>query len=139
MKFGTLSAIKLVLLGSLSLEVAANSGYAASCNSIYFTDPGRQTTYYTLLANCRENSGIYKVDSQINLGSCFGNSGGKLVAMKNGAFGASCKDVSLSGTVLKASCGNGAGAYVSTSIDTNNYIGNANGLMCCYNACVNEG
>lgn len=42
-------------------------------------------------------------------------------AFFSGAFGGSCKDVTLSGSTLKASCANTAGTYVSTSIDTSKF------------------
>ncbi|KAJ5116309.1 hypothetical protein N7456_000657 [Penicillium angulare] len=137
MKFDAISASKLMLLASLSLEVAANSGYYASCIGLQLLGPVSNAPFWSINANCEEESTVWNVATEINLGSCFGNSNGKLVASKNGAFGGSCKDVTLSGSTLKASCANTAGTYVSTSIDTNNYIGNANGLMCCFNSCSN--
>lgn len=124
--------IPLMLL-SFTTKVAADSGYGASCNSISYYNAADGSK--EMFANCRENSGIYNVDTVINPDSCFANDNGQLHArlwsvflslyMKltlltgfRGGYSGSCSDVGLSGTVLHANCRNAAGVYVATSIDT---------------------
>jgi len=80
MQFNSLPALALPALSHYCLIVDANSGYASSCNSLAVYPPGKANTHYTLVGDCREPSGQYTVNTQINLGSCFGNSGGNLVA-----------------------------------------------------------
>ena len=72
----------LVLLSSsyLILQVTANTGYIATCNSLYLLSPISNRPYWTIVANCREPSGVYNVDTVINIDSCFINVGGRLVA-----------------------------------------------------------
>ncbi|KFY78727.1 hypothetical protein V499_02167 [Pseudogymnoascus sp. VKM F-103] len=118
------------MLLSLVTEVAADSGYGSSCNSISYynaRDGGK-----VIFANCRMNSGIYRVGTEINPDSCFANDNGILAARLWGRYSGSCSDVYLSGTVLHAKCKNAAGGTVSTSIDTNNYMGNSDGFMTCF-------
>jgi hypothetical protein len=77
MKFTT----QLVLaIGYLSSQVAANSGYASTCNSINWEDPSSNSPYWLVIANCREPSGIYNVDTVLNLGLCIANGNGVLYA-----------------------------------------------------------
>ncbi|KFY43227.1 hypothetical protein V495_04085 [Pseudogymnoascus sp. VKM F-4514 (FW-929)] len=118
------------MLLSLTTKVAADSGYGASCNSIAYYNAADGSK--EMFANCRENSGIYNVDTVINPDSCFANDNGQLHARLWGRYSGSCSDVGLSGTVLHANCKNAAGVYVATSIDTNNYIGNYDGRMKCF-------
>lgn len=81
MQFNTLPALALLVLGHFFHEAAANSGYAATCNSIRLLDPAPPNApFYSIVANCEESGGgIYNVDTEINIGSCFGDSGGHLV------------------------------------------------------------
>ncbi|KFX97320.1 hypothetical protein V490_02840 [Pseudogymnoascus sp. VKM F-3557] len=109
------------MLLSLTTKVAADSGYGASCNSIAYYNAADGSK--EMFANCRENSGIYNVDTVINPDSCFANDNGQLHARLWGRYSGSCSDVGLSGTVLHANCKNAAGVYVATSIDTSNYDG----------------
>lgn len=80
MQFNTFPALALLGYGHFFLGVAANSGYDSTCNSAGVGYPGGNDPHWTLSANCREPSGVYTVGTEINLGSCFGNSGGNLVA-----------------------------------------------------------
>ncbi|KAF7714140.1 CVNH domain-containing protein [Penicillium ucsense] len=131
MQLITLPNLALVALSCFALDVAADSGYGGSCNSI---SPYHSTRapHWVIFANCRKISGIYNVDNTINMDSCFGNSGGRLVGQLNGGFSGSCKDIHMSGTTLYATCGNGRGGWNQASINTNDFIGNYNGLMKCF-------
>ncbi|KIM98776.1 hypothetical protein OIDMADRAFT_31540 [Oidiodendron maius Zn] len=131
MQYINLLNLAFLALSYFTLDVVADSGYAASCNSIQIYDSDN-VRHWVIFANCREESGIYNVGNAINIGSCFANSGGGLVGRLNGGFDGSCSNIGLSGTILSATCGNGAGGYDSTSIDTNNWIGNYNGVMTCF-------
>ncbi|KAJ5273577.1 hypothetical protein N7478_008702 [Penicillium angulare] len=135
MQSNLLSTFALLLLGYFSHEVAANSGYIASCNSPSLLAPTSNVPHWDLVANCEIAPGqIYDLAVVVNLGSCFGNSNGKLVGQLKGSFGTSCKDIGLEDTtVLHANCANDEGTYVATSIDTNNWIGNAGGHLYCFN------
>lgn len=88
-----------------------------------------------MVANCAYPDGTYNVATVINLGKCITNAGGTMYAQVNGGFGASCPSASLSGTVITASCGNGAGGYVTSSLDLNTFVGNQNGILCCFGIC----
>ncbi|KAL6890463.1 hypothetical protein GGI43DRAFT_415954 [Trichoderma evansii] len=127
------AAVAFVALAQFSVGVLANSGYAGSCTNIQIYPPDGNTNYYKIAADCQNNAGQTNLNTKINIDSCFSNSNGSLVAQLNGLFGSSCSNVILTGTVLSASCINESGASVSTSIDTNNVIGNANGALYCFN------
>ena len=70
------TSIPIILL-SLSIGVAADSGYGATCNSMQYYNARDGTKY--IIANCKETSGIYNVDNEINANSCFANANGQLV------------------------------------------------------------
>lgn len=80
MKFITLPTFVLLTLSHFALNAAANSGYAASCNSIGILTADSHNSDNLITGNCRETSGIYNVGPEININSCFINSGGNLVA-----------------------------------------------------------
>jgi hypothetical protein len=69
-----------IAISCLSLKTVANSGYAASCNSIGLYAPSGNAQFYALIGNCAEESGIYNVDAGINLNYCLVNGGGILYA-----------------------------------------------------------
>lgn len=66
-----------IMLLSLSIGVAADSGYGATCNSISYYNARDGSK--VIFANCREPSGIYNVGNAINPNSCFANANGQLV------------------------------------------------------------
>lgn len=78
MKLLSSSAIMQLAIGIFSLRVAANSDYAATCNSIRLDDADSYNPDWLLVADCREPSGIYSVDNEINIGTCFANYNGNL-------------------------------------------------------------
>jgi hypothetical protein len=81
MQFNTLPTLALLVSSHFCLKVAANSAYAASCNSIYIYSPEPPNTdYWTISANCAMEDGVYNVGTEINIDSCFVNAGGTLVA-----------------------------------------------------------
>ena len=80
MQLNSFAALAILAFGHFFLEVAANSGYAATCNSIEVYPPVKNAPHYSLCGNCEKDNGVYIVGICIDLGSCFGNSGGKLVA-----------------------------------------------------------
>ncbi|KAL4876153.1 hypothetical protein BJY04DRAFT_223376 [Aspergillus karnatakaensis] len=122
-------SIPLMLL-SLGIKVAADSGYGATCQDISYYNAADGSK--EIFASCKKISGIYNIGNAINPDSCFANENGRLVGRLWGRYSGSCKDVKLSGTVLRANCVNRAGNYVSTSIETNNWIGNYDGRMHCF-------
>lgn len=65
-------------IGMFSLGVAANSGYATTCNSILLQPADSHNSDWLILANCREPPGVYNVDNAININSCFTNHNGNL-------------------------------------------------------------
>lgn len=74
-----LSATSLCLM---SAPVIADSGYYSSCNSVnvYRKDTQPNKGRPDIIGNCRKITGIYSVDTAINIDSCFANNGGNLVA-----------------------------------------------------------
>lgn len=79
MQFSTLPALALMALAHFAREVAANSGWYQTCNSGIIGIPGGNDPHETLVANCKIGGGEYNVGTEINLDSCFGNSGGTIV------------------------------------------------------------
>ncbi|KAM0724024.1 hypothetical protein Q7P37_001015 [Cladosporium fusiforme] len=111
--------------------VAADSGFYSTCHN--YNTIGRPTgTYYMFTADCKKAKGLYEVAKSIKLDSCFGNSGGRLVAQLHGGFGGSCRKATRKGSWLHAECGDGKGGWPATSIDMNAHIGNYNGFMKCF-------
>ncbi|KAF9701120.1 hypothetical protein EKO04_000463 [Ascochyta lentis] len=133
MQLFNIPTIALLSFSSLILEASANSGYIASCVGASLISPTGNRPYWSIVANCEKISTVFNVNTNINIDSCFGNAGGKLVAQLNGGFSGSCHSIKLSGSILSATCGNGAGGWIANSIDTNSFIGNNNGAMFCYN------
>ena len=78
MHFINLLNLAFLALSYFTLDVIADSDYAASCNSISIYD-SPNVPHWTIFANCAEESGIYNVGAAINIGSCFANVGGQLV------------------------------------------------------------
>lgn len=73
---------QLALAAMVPTMVNAVNNYAATCNSLRFGPPGNNVNSgyygYNIVANCREPSGVYNVDTFIDLSSCFTNNGGHL-------------------------------------------------------------
>jgi hypothetical protein len=80
MQFNTLPALALLAVGHFSLQVAADSGYASSCNSQRLLAPTSNSPFWAIVANCKLPSGIFNVDTEININSCFDNNNGVLQA-----------------------------------------------------------
>jgi hypothetical protein len=77
----TLSHGLALASGFFILETVANSGFAATCNSfLLFTPDGGTTNHFQLDANCAYETGIYNVDTIINLDKCIANGGGVMHA-----------------------------------------------------------
>lgn len=121
--------------------VAADSGFYSTCHN--YNKIGRPTgTYYMFTADCKKAKGLYEVSKSIKLDSCFGNSGGRLVAQlqsvnhttlasirawrslltrPSGGFGGSCRKATRKGSWLHAECGDGKGGWPATSIDMSSF------------------
>ena len=74
MNFKSLLPVLLLTLSPFA-QVAANSGYGSTCNSISLYFGKRRLV---ILANCRKPNGIYSVGNSIGIDSCFANVNGKL-------------------------------------------------------------
>ncbi|KAJ5431535.1 hypothetical protein N7445_009267 [Penicillium cf. griseofulvum] len=139
----------LLAWACFSLGAQAVSGFGKTCNGYGITKTGRPNMMH---ANCRMPSGVYNVDTFLNLNLCVGNDNGRLVQRANGEWDGSCsglKSEQFLGTVIHASCKNRAGKYVATSLDFSEYtlypdhtttisngekdpfIGNLNGVLAC--------
>lgn len=79
MHFINLPNLAFLALSYLALDVVADSGYAASCNSINYSSADDHNPHWEIVANCREISGIYNVDTVIGMDLCFANAFGNLV------------------------------------------------------------
>lgn len=75
MQLSSLPTFAFFLLG-VSSKVAANGGYAATCNSIEIYPPGGNSDTYALIGNCQKFDGTYQVGAAIQLNACFVNIGG---------------------------------------------------------------
>ena len=80
MQFITLPTFSLLILSHFSLDVVANSDYAGRCNTIELSGPDSHESRWAIVANCETESGIYNLDTEININVCFTNNGGNLAA-----------------------------------------------------------
>ncbi|KAM0717696.1 hypothetical protein Q7P37_007548 [Cladosporium fusiforme] len=111
--------------------VSADSGFFATCHNFSKLKGADRPVHFW--GDCRmSGKGPWNVGATINLDSCFGNSGGRLVAQLNGGFSGSCRKFRRDGSWLNAECGDGKGGWPAASIDMNNHIGNYNGKMKCH-------
>jgi hypothetical protein len=79
MKLLSFSAIMQLAIGIFSLGVAANSDYAASCQTIRLYPADNYDPHWLLFAYCQEPSGIYE-GTELAIESCFANYNGNLAA-----------------------------------------------------------
>ncbi|KZM24309.1 hypothetical protein ST47_g4559 [Ascochyta rabiei] len=128
MNFKNLLAIAFLALAPI--EVAAESGYYNSCNSVQIYRG--EDNNYSIFANCRQTSGLYSVGEAIHLNNCFTNSWGHLLPQVRGMFSPSCRNMKLNGSMMYGQCNNGNGGWQDTHIDTNVFIGNINGELWCH-------
>jgi hypothetical protein len=100
----------------------------------------------TLYAQCDDGNGGWH-STTLDMDDCpsrlAGNARGNLYcegglnggALPSGSWRSSCKDASMSGSMLSASCDTGSGSWHSTSLDTslclNSSIGNSGGNLYC--------
>ncbi|RPA77402.1 hypothetical protein BJ508DRAFT_378921 [Ascobolus immersus RN42] len=132
MKF-TISAIFVTILSTASLliDTVSAGGFAASCDLSKSRLTGEGDTR-RFNAVCKRKDGSYAPESPVYISSCFRNNNGNLVAQFNGGAMGSCSGTSLqNGKILKANCRSKTGASVSNSIDLNQFITNANGIILC--------
>jgi len=125
-----------------TVNLNRRNNYAQTCY-------GYQLSGTTLSATCRTINGNW-ISSSINLQSIVGNTNGQLTmrrrAMTNeqmemerremhkragytSGYANSCSSISLSGTVLSATCNDMNGYPHQTTIDLNNRISNINGQL----------
>ncbi|OBT50833.1 hypothetical protein VE04_08964 [Pseudogymnoascus sp. 24MN13] len=116
MQFNTFPTIALLLLGHLSLGEAATNGYTKTCNSIRFTDHPTRGSSWIIVANCKQTSTVYNVDTQLALDKCFGVSKGKIIIKANGGFSLHCRNGKLKNGVLTGTCKDGSKDVTSSVI-----------------------
>jgi hypothetical protein len=105
------------------------SGFASSCSKWKFSQPGKIKSFTTICKTGDEN----KTFTGFDLNLCFANSDGNLVYSGgyHGGFSKSCNTCFLEKTFLHCMCQEYNGAYKSTSIDLNLYLGNRDGVAKC--------
>ncbi|KAL2060141.1 hypothetical protein VTL71DRAFT_9963 [Oculimacula yallundae] len=122
----------LALAQSFASVSAQSGGYQGTCKQCSTFHTAGNT--YVLACLCGDGRGGYP-DTSIDLGQCFGNSGGHLVFQHNGGFQGSCNPVNgpASGVPdLQAHCGDGhGGVNKQAHINTNSYIRNIGGRLTC--------
>ncbi|KZW02247.1 Cyanovirin-N [Exidia glandulosa HHB12029] len=123
MQFNSLLAVIVVLPAVL----AQGTNWSQSCSGGFLTGSGPSLS---LQAVCKTNSGANHTTT-LGLSSCLGNSNGNLICQRGGAAFQSCGSCSLGVPNLTCNCPTTSGAGHTTTINTNNCIGNQNGNLFC--------
>lgn len=75
-----LTTLAFLILSHFSVEVLANSGYAASCTNIQIYPPDGDTNFWAIAADCTTAAQQPNLNTKIDIDSCFSNSNGSLIA-----------------------------------------------------------
>nr|OQO28492.1 hypothetical protein B0A51_03304 [Rachicladosporium sp. CCFEE 5018] len=128
-------ALVLALSCAVLGATPTSSGYADSCHNVDVYAPNNDLNgnepYYELYGPCR-GYGAFEPPGNLRLDYCLGNSKGRLTAQKGKSLEASCRNFTITGSVLFANCDNGKGNFTATSFDLNTIVGNEQSVLTCY-------
>jgi hypothetical protein len=150
---GSIAIALALCAGSLTQPVAAQQ-YGSPPGSWQGSCRNGRTYGGTFSADCQANGGAYR-HSSINLSQCrggsVGNNNGQLFcesgnyrygngtwsggAMPQGTWQSSCRNAYMRGSILTASCTDGSGRYVRSSLNVSqcrrNSVANHDGRLSC--------